>query len=370
VAKAVVFLSHANEEAGVARVLKDAIEAAFLNIAEVFVSTDPRSLRAGNPWLETIKSRLAEARAMIVLASPTSVRRPWVNWEAGAMWMRDKAIIPMCHSGMTRATLPLPLASMQSLDLLDESHLDELFSVLAGELDCDKPKVDYGELLEKLRAALDRIPGPVQPDLPRRLLSEEREELEGDVHRLILRMQSLRASGAVPQSEERLDRLVAAAQRFRDDPASFMPDAPLLALQHDLEQMVQELLGLATDANKASLANANKRVQLGTATQIFVGDSSSESKSERVAPDEQTVQQAILKALRVMAREQARTPVILHLDLDEVAESLGTVRSVVQDGLVDLLGLGMAEGYAETFGEPKEEGHCRITPRGMKAIRD
>ena len=370
VTKAVVFLSHANEEAPIAKVLKDAIEGAFLSIAEVFVSTDPRSLRPGKPWLETIKSRLAEARAMIVLASPTSVLRPWVNWEAGAMWMRDRTVVPLCHSGMTRGTLPPPLASMQSLDLLDEGHLDELFSVLAGELDCATPKVDYAELLERLRAAVDSVPGPVPPDLPRRLLSAEREELEGDVHRLILRMQSLRVSGAVPRSTERLDRVIAAAQRFREDPASFMPDAPLMALKLDLEEMVLELSGLPTTADRESLRNAEKRVEEGTAVRIVVGDAPGSRRSERVAPDEQTVQQGILKALRTMAREQARTSVILHLDLDEVAKTLGTGRSAVQDGLVDLLGLGLAEGYAETLGQPKEEGHCRITERGMAAIRD
>ena len=71
-----IFLSHAGPEAEVARVLKDAIQAAFLDIAEVFVSSDPRSLGVGARWIPTITNKLHDAIAMLVLASPSSVIRP------------------------------------------------------------------------------------------------------------------------------------------------------------------------------------------------------------------------------------------------------------------------------------------------------
>jgi hypothetical protein len=82
------------------------------------------------------------------------------------------------------------------------------------------------------------------------------------------------------------------------------------------------------------------------------------------------VEQAVLKALRDLLRKQAKTSAILALDLMQVAESVGATRDTVQDALIDLLAAGKAEGYAETFTDHKEDGHCRITALGMASIRD
>jgi hypothetical protein len=76
----------------------------------------------------------------------------------------------------------------------------------------------------------------------------------------------------------------------------------------------------------------------------------------------------VLRALRDLNREQARTSAILELDLNDVAERLGVPRTVAQDALVDLLADGSVEPFAPTFGRPAEEGSCRITPAGMQEL--
>jgi hypothetical protein len=77
---------------------------------------------------------------------------------------------------------------------------------------------------------------------------------------------------------------------------------------------------------------------------------------------------AVLRELRDLNREQARTSDILELDLKAVADRLRLSPTVVQDALVDLLADGSVEPFAATFGRSAEEGSCRITPAGMKAL--
>jgi hypothetical protein len=78
----------------------------------------------------------------------------------------------------------------------------------------------------------------------------------------------------------------------------------------------------------------------------------------------------VLRELRDLNRAQARTSVILELDLTAVADRLSLSSTVVQDTLVDLLADGSAEPFAATFGRPAEEGSCRITPAGMQVLAD
>jgi hypothetical protein len=77
---------------------------------------------------------------------------------------------------------------------------------------------------------------------------------------------------------------------------------------------------------------------------------------------------AILRELRDLNREQARTSAILELDLSDLADRLILSPTVVQDALVDLLADGSAEPFGATFGRPAENGSCRITQAGMQEL--
>jgi len=69
-------------------------------------------------------SALNKAHIHIVLASPDSVERKWINFEAGAAHVRGIPIIPLCHSGLTPAQLPVPLSeSKGSFSLTKEDFV-------------------------------------------------------------------------------------------------------------------------------------------------------------------------------------------------------------------------------------------------------
>jgi len=74
--------------------VKDGLEDAFSQRVAVFVSSDPRDNPGGDQRLDRIKRELKdpEAKMLISLVSPTSVREPWISIELGATWILDRAV--------------------------------------------------------------------------------------------------------------------------------------------------------------------------------------------------------------------------------------------------------------------------------------
>jgi len=44
-------------------------------------------------WLDRIEQELREAEVVILMLSPQSVQRPWINFEGGAAWLAHKAVM-------------------------------------------------------------------------------------------------------------------------------------------------------------------------------------------------------------------------------------------------------------------------------------
>lgn len=142
----IAFVSHISEEAVVAEALKTALIEDFLGLLDVFVSSDTTSISAGEEWLRTIEKSLAASSIMIVLCSPSSVARPWINFEAGAAWMRGIPLIPICHGGLAPRNLPVPLSLRQGLSLSDVNCLSRLYSRVAAIAGCREPNRDFSKL--------------------------------------------------------------------------------------------------------------------------------------------------------------------------------------------------------------------------------
>jgi TIR domain len=122
-AKPVVFISHIDDEKEIASAFKSLIESSFLGLINVFVSSDARSIELGDRWLNTMTDALKTCAIEVIICSPISVMRPWINFEAGAGWVRDIPVVPLCHSGIQPANLPLPLNLLQGANLNEVSSL-------------------------------------------------------------------------------------------------------------------------------------------------------------------------------------------------------------------------------------------------------
>ena len=153
-----IFISHISEEAPMALVLKEWIESSFAGQCDVFVSSDKDDVPAGSKWLDTIDQALEEAVVLMVLCSPASLARPWVNFETGCGWIKRVPVLPICHSGQNKGTLPSPISMFQALEVDDASFVEGLLSSLVKHLGFSKiPRIDQASMSSEILAAAGSI---------------------------------------------------------------------------------------------------------------------------------------------------------------------------------------------------------------------
>lgn len=155
-----VFVSHISDEAELAKILKGHLLADFGGLLAVDVSSDATTIDAGKEWLEAIKGKLRSAAVELLLCSKASVGRPWINFEAGAGWLHNMPVIPVCHSGLLPKELPMPLHALQAIVATQTSGLKQLYRCLTKAIQTQVPSadisdlvtVDYGRIVESVKA--------------------------------------------------------------------------------------------------------------------------------------------------------------------------------------------------------------------------
>lgn len=157
--KASVFISHIAEESELAAILKTHIVTDFLGLVDVFVSSDTLSISAGANWLASIDAALREACIELIICSKASIKRPWINFEAGAGWMRGIPIVPLCHTGLKLRDLTMPLSVLQAIEASSVVGLGQIYRLIAEKLGAVAPKVDFEVIANEIRGFEDRY-GP------------------------------------------------------------------------------------------------------------------------------------------------------------------------------------------------------------------
>ncbi|MGR9076244.1 toll/interleukin-1 receptor domain-containing protein [Rhizobium leguminosarum] len=150
--KPTIFLSHITEEKGLATIFKKQIEDSFLGLVDVFVSSDAKSIPLGKNWLDQVTEGLRSCRAMLLLCSQASIRRTWINFEAGAAWARAIEVAPICHSGLRPVDLPLPMSLLQGVEASDSARIEQVFQLIARQLGSAAPSIDTAAFVAKVKA--------------------------------------------------------------------------------------------------------------------------------------------------------------------------------------------------------------------------
>ena len=135
-----------------ARLIKKFLLGGFPEALDIFVSSDLSTIKAGENWLDEVSDSLKTTQLLIVLVSPESLGRPWINFEAGAGWIREIPVIPVCHSCLTLIDLPIPLNLFQAIEINNMTHLLKLFDGVANLLDVNTPEIKYKEIISEVRA--------------------------------------------------------------------------------------------------------------------------------------------------------------------------------------------------------------------------
>lgn len=160
--KKLIFLSHIHEESEMAGLIQMAIEEEFAGFVKVFVSSLGDSIPAGANVLKRIESGLIECVAAIYLISPESIKRSWINFELGAIWIRscvsqntggpEIPALPFCHSDMTFALLPQPISNLNAIEASKSASLESAFRSIQIALGVSgvKLRTDFNNLAKKI----------------------------------------------------------------------------------------------------------------------------------------------------------------------------------------------------------------------------
>jgi hypothetical protein len=138
-----VFLSHINVESKLAGLIKSHLVRDFIGLVDVFESSDRLSIPAGTKWLSEMTTALAKADLHLILCSDEAKTRPWINFEAGAAHLRGIPIVPLCHSGLTWAQLPVPLSEYEGIQAAEPEGLQALYRVISEALGSSIPEIDF-----------------------------------------------------------------------------------------------------------------------------------------------------------------------------------------------------------------------------------
>lgn len=165
--KTLFFISHIHEDYQLAASLKDLIEEAFAGAVEVFVSSE--SIAPGDDGRERIRDNLQRADDFLILLTPRSYTRPWVNFEAGAALGRNIRFIPVLAKGLAIRDVGSPLGDPQMLSLDTIDSVTRLITTLAQPYGY-RPMINKQKaqaVLEKTAPQPNELPGPMTPEAKR-----------------------------------------------------------------------------------------------------------------------------------------------------------------------------------------------------------
>jgi len=145
-----IFISHIKQEERLAKLIKDQISKDFLGLIDVFVSSDGDSISVGSKWLNNVSDALQNAKIEIIICSHESILKPWINFEAGAGWVKNIPVVPVCHTGLRPVDLPIPLNMLQGIEAKDKEGLQGLYLILAKQLNSATPNHSFDHLIASI----------------------------------------------------------------------------------------------------------------------------------------------------------------------------------------------------------------------------
>lgn len=156
-----IFISFIHEEEKVAKAVQVLLQDLLGRDLDVFMSADRWKIYAGEIWLDRISQELRAAKVVILILSPKSVTRPWVNFEAGAAWIKEGTkIIPACFGGLSKDTLPKPYSSIQALDLQEQNDQYYLVTSVCHHLGKLPPPPPLPESIQSANEQVERFRAP------------------------------------------------------------------------------------------------------------------------------------------------------------------------------------------------------------------
>jgi len=138
-----VFISHTHADAEIAHALSDAIEGVFGDQIITSYSTKKElegGIKPGEDWFRWIVQRVSAANIAVILLTPTSIQKPWVLWEAGAVYgagiaskdANPRKVRPLVFK-LSDRQVPSPLAGIQIVKGDERYGIEQFLSDLIDD---------------------------------------------------------------------------------------------------------------------------------------------------------------------------------------------------------------------------------------------
>ena len=144
-----VFISHTHADAEIANALSDAIKGVFGDLITTSYSTKKEldgGIKPGEEWFRWIVERVRAANIAVILLTPSSTQKPWVLWEAGAVYgagiasadANARKVRPLVFK-LSGNQVPSPFAGIQGVDGDDRSGIERFLRDLIRDF---TPRMD------------------------------------------------------------------------------------------------------------------------------------------------------------------------------------------------------------------------------------
>ena len=172
-----IFISHTHGDQLIADALTVMVEGLFGKNLQVNYSSRKEldgGIAPGEDWFRWIVEQVQKADVALILLTPSSIQKPWVLWEAGAVAgaafavTSEKARVFPVTFGLRAAEIPTPFARTQLVSGTDESEMLKLLEEFFDRFGTGdkKESMRFGEnrgkavkaYLEQIRPILLRLP--------------------------------------------------------------------------------------------------------------------------------------------------------------------------------------------------------------------
>ena len=119
----IIFISHIHEEIEIAQAIKDELNNCFQDAISVYLS---ETIPFGDDWQKSVNQTLRHADLILVLFSPDSIERPWINVEAGYGIISGKQVITMYCLGLDQDKLHYLYQRLKGIMIEDSEDVRRL----------------------------------------------------------------------------------------------------------------------------------------------------------------------------------------------------------------------------------------------------
>jgi hypothetical protein len=197
-----VFLSHDSRDSDLAGVLGRTLSRVTLGQIEPWFSSDGSAgggLRPGSIWLDDIRKRLQDSKAVVALLTPRSLLRPWLLFETGfAAANAHCEVIPVAVGVDSLNAVPFPLAMYQVFQISDYDALKKFTAKVLSQYGIQFDEEMAKPVLQASMGEFARLAsGSVAAEESQPRQADIVEAVKQQIDRAFLRLSALIISGDI-----------------------------------------------------------------------------------------------------------------------------------------------------------------------------